>query len=107
MSDTLEIQVRRVLHELDQNIVEVNSAHIENSVGKVSKADFVHLADTIAELRAQYLKTVMETARASTAELDEACRQTLARQREVYREALEGYMELKHALERGYFRLAD
>ncbi|MGB0722239.1 MAG: hypothetical protein ACPGU7_07550 [Gammaproteobacteria bacterium] len=106
MSDSMEIQNRRVLQELDQRVVEINAQHIEARIGVVGKEDFIHLADLIAELRAGYLKRVLEVSRGGEEALDDATRADLERQRGLYQTALDGYLELKHALERGYFSLS-
>jgi hypothetical protein len=107
MAGEREIEIRRLMQQFEHQISQMNSAAISEIAGDIKKSDFLELAEAIAVLRAIYLKQVLAIAHASSNELSsELCEQAKIR-RSAYLEAIEGFDQLKHALQRGYFNLVE
>lgn len=107
MSGEKEIEIRRLMQQFEHQISQMNSVAITEIAGDIKKSDFLKLAKAIAVLRAIYLKQVLAIAHASSTELSsELCEQAKNR-RKAYLEAIEGFDQLKHALQRGYFNLVE
>jgi hypothetical protein len=99
---------RRLHHELEQAIAAINREQIGAITGAVSRAGFTSVARMVANLRARYLRTVLELAAGPA----DACIPTeaaleLKRLREAYTEAMEGFAALEHAVQRGYLALTE
>ncbi len=107
MSGEKEIEIRRMMQQFEHQISEMNSTEISNRAGDIKKSDFLNLAKSISILRANYLKGVLRIARADELHLTiNLCLET-RKSRIAYEEAVESFDQLKHALQRGYFNLAD
>ena len=107
MSHDIEAQVRRVLQRIDHEITETNRRKFDEHVGEVHHADFLRLAEAVATLRVEYLKTMLTADGAGTLQDHAAWAKKLQAHRLAYSEAMSGFNELRHALERGYFTLLD
>lgn len=97
--------ILRLVQEIEHNIKIINRENISDITGTVSKQAFNDVASTTARLRARYLAKVIELE--STDDIKPSDISTLRGSRLMYEEALEGFSALQHALERGYFDLAD
>jgi len=74
-------------------------------VGDVSKDSFVNVATTVARLRAKYLHKIIELQ--STDDISAKDISILRGLRTMYEEAIEGFVAMQHALNRGYLTLSD
>ncbi len=103
MSDETEMKVRRMLHALEHQIVEINKRNIREIAGEIDAAQFLRFAEAISVCRARYLKAalamVVDDNGATRIEVSD----DLIDKRRTYHEALRGFNALKHALQRGYF----
>ena len=106
-NNDLELQVRRMLQQFEHQVVEMNKRNIDQITGTVKQQDFVQLAESISVLRAQYLRSVLQLAHTASDSVNDASCLEMRNHRLAYNEAMEGFNELKHALERGYFSLTD
>ena len=102
-----EIEIRRLMQQFEHQITQMNSTAITEIAGDIKKSDFLKLARAIAILRATYLKHLLQMARAAESELDTRLSEEAKQWRNAYLEAIEGFDQLKHALQRGYFNLVD
>ncbi len=102
-SDNAEI--RRLFQELEHIIKVINSEKISEIVGDVSKDSFVNVATTVARLRAKYLHKIIELQ--STDDISAKDISILRGLRTMYEEAIEGFVAMQHALNRGYLTLSD
>jgi hypothetical protein len=103
-----ELATRRLHHELETTIREVNYELISASTGTITRSAFTNVARMVAGLRGRYLRCVLtlgEEARRGDIATDTALE--LKPLREAYTEAVEGFAALEHALQRGYVTLAD
>ena len=100
-----DVDVVRFFHELEHEIKNINHEKISEIAGNVSKESFIHVAQTVARLRAKYLAKVIELQ--STDDISGKDISTLRGLRTMYEECLEGFSSLQHALNRGYFSLSD
>jgi hypothetical protein len=103
-----EAVTRRLHHELEMTIRDVNHELISASTGPITRGAFTNVARMVAHLRARYLQCVLRLGEESVSgqvEADAALE--LKSLRQAYREAVEGFAELEHALQRGYVVLAD
>lgn len=107
MNNDLEAQVRRTLQRFEHDITETNRRHFEANVGSVQHADFLRVAEVIAELRAQYIKAVLKVSAEAPLAEQAGWAKTLHAYRLAYEESLAGFNELRHALERGYFTIQE
>ena len=107
MSGEKEIEIRRLMQQIEHQVQEMNSVAITAIAGDIKKSDFLKLAKAIALLRASYLKQVLAIAHSSEPELSSGLCEEARKKREAYIEAIEGFDQLKHALQRGYFNLID
>ena len=107
MSEDKEIEVRRMMQQFEHQISDMNSAEITKIAGDIKKSDFLDLARSISTLRANYLRDVLQIARADDENLTiQLCLET-RKARIAYEEAVESFDQLKHALQRGYFNLVE
>lgn len=103
-----EHNAQRLFYEFEQRIRDANCHHIGEATGGISRADVLALADTVARLRARYLRETLALARHGEGEMPESDAVHRVRAlREAYDEALQGFGAVRHALKRGYFTLAD
>lgn len=101
-----EHEFRRLHHEMEQTITDINRDQIGMVAGKITKDDFTNVVKMVACLRARYLKTVLQLGGKSHS----VCIPTedaleLKRLHQAYSEAMEGFAALEHALHRGYISL--
>lgn len=107
MSDEKEIQIRRMMQQFDHQISDMNSSAITDIAGDIKKSDFLDLAQSISILRARYLNDVLQLAHADKNQLVNKLCDEVREARVAYEEAINGFGQLKHALQRGYFNLLD
>lgn len=102
---TDDASVRRMFQELEHRIKLLNREKISEITGEVTREAFIHVAETTAALRAEYLAKVisLETSGKISGEAISALRGS----RIMYEEAVEGFSALQHALQRGYFNLTS
>lgn len=103
-----EAATRRLHHELEMTIRDVNHELIGASTGAITRHAFTNVARMVAHLRGRYLRCVLtlgEESLSGQAEAGPALE--LKPLREAYHEAVEGFAALEHALQRGYVSLAD
>jgi len=101
-----EVATRRLHHELEMTIRDVNHELISASTGAITRNAFTNVARMVADLRGRYLQCVLRLGEASLSghvETDAALE--LKPLREAYHEAAEGFAALEHALQRGYVTL--
>ena len=55
MSDEHEMQVRRLMQQLEHQFVEINKRNISEIAGDIKEEDFTRLAQAISICRANYL----------------------------------------------------
>lgn len=107
MSGEREIEIRRMMQQLEHQISEMNSREITKRAGDIRQSDFFNLAKAISILRAEYLKDVLHIARVDEDKLTlQICIEN-RKSRIAYEEVKESFKQLKHALQRGYFNLVD
>ena len=85
----------------------MNSSAITEVAGDIKQSDFLALAQSIAILRAKYLKNVLMIAHSDEEHLTTSLCEDVRKYRQAYAEAIEGFDQLKHALQRGYFNLIE
>jgi hypothetical protein len=103
-----EIASRRLHHELETTIREVNAELISASTGAITRSAFTNVARMVAALRGRYLSCVLRLGEESLhGNIDTDTALELKTLREAYTEAVEGFAALEHALQRGYVSLAD
>jgi hypothetical protein len=103
-----ELATRRLHHQLETTIREVNHELISASTGAITRSAFTDVARMVAGLRGRYLRCVLELGEdAVHGTVDTATALELKALREAYTEAVEGFAALEHALHRGYISLAD
>jgi len=103
-----EAATRRLHHELEMTIREVNHELIGASTGAITRNAFTSVARMVAHLRGRYLGCVLRLGEDSLGEQVETdAALELKPLREAYHEAVEGFAALEHALQRGYVTLAD
>lgn len=107
MNDELDSKVRRLMQQLEHQFVEINKRNINEIVGEIAEKDFIKLAEAISVCRANYLKAVLQMANSEDAVPSTRLSDQVLKQRLLYEEAMQGFDALRHALERGYFHLAD
>jgi len=106
LSSPEEHEYRRLHHELEQAIVTINREQIGAVTGAINRENFVIVVKMVACLRARYLFTVLQLGGRCHSECiptDDALE--LKRLREAYKEAMDGFAALEHALHRGYVTL--
>lgn len=102
-----DVEIRRLSNELEHLIKAINSAHISEEIGDVSKESFTRVAESVSLIRARYLKQVIEMQKLTgSGKLESELFSRLRSHRLAYEEALEGFNALYHALEKGYFKLS-
>lgn len=103
-----EVATRRLHHELETTIRDVNHELISASTGAITRSAFTDVARMVAGLRARYLRCVLRLGEESlNGDIDTEAALELKRLREAYTEAVEGFAALEHALQRRYVSLAD
>jgi hypothetical protein len=103
-----EAATRRLHHDLETTIREVNQELISASTGAITRDAFTSVARMVAGLRGRYLQCVLRLGEESrSAEVDTEAALELKPLREAYTEAVEAFAALEHALQRGYVSLAD
>jgi hypothetical protein len=103
-----EVVIRRLHHELETTIRDVNHELISVSTGAITRSAFTNVARMVACLRGRYLQSVLKLGKESLNEyIDTDAVLELKPLREAYTEAMEGFAALEHALQRGYVSLAD
>ncbi|MBM3818834.1 MAG: hypothetical protein FJW14_07455 [Acidimicrobiia bacterium] len=103
-----EAATRRLHHELETTIREVNHELISASTGTITRNAFTDVARMVAGLRGRYLQCVLRLGNdALRGNVDTKAALELKSLREAYAEAVEGFAALEHALQRGYIALAD
>jgi hypothetical protein len=103
-----EAATRRLRHELETTIREVNHELIRASTGAITRSAFTNVARMVASLRGRYLQCVLRLGEESVnGHIDTEAALELKPLREAYTEAVEGFAALEHALQRGYVSLAD
>lgn len=95
------------MQQFDHQISEMNSSAITHIAGDIKKTDFLDLAQSISILRARYLKDVLQLAHADKNQLTSKLCDEVRAARVAYEEAINGFDQMKHALQRGYFNLLD
>ena len=99
---------RRLRHELEMTIREVNHELISASTGAISRSAFTNVARMVASLRGRYLQCVLRLGEESlNGHIDTEAALELKPLREAYTEAADAFAALEHALQRGYVSLAD
>ena len=102
-----EVATRRLHHELEVTIRDVNHELISASTGAITRDAFTNVARMVACLRGRYLQCVLKLGEESLNEqTDTDAALELKPLREAYHEAAEGFAALEHALQRGYVTLA-
>ena len=105
---TDEGATRRLHHELEMTIRQVNHELISASTGAISRSAFTNVARMVASLRGRYLQCVLRLGEESRhGHIDTEAALELKPLREAYTEAVEAFAALEHALQRGYITLAD
>jgi hypothetical protein len=100
--------IRRLHHELETTIREVNHELISASTGAITRGAFTNVARMVASLRGRYLQCVLRLGDESVSgNVDTQAALELKPLREAYTEAAEAFAALEHALQRGYVSLAD
>ena len=107
MSTNIKKRCRRMMQIIEHKIPEMNNKAITEIVGDVHQKDFEMLAETIAVMRAQYLKKVVELARLDKSDLDVKTYTEVRHLKLAFQESIESFNQLKHALERGHFKLSE
>ena len=107
MSGEREIEVRRLMQQIEHDLSELNSTTISKIAGDIKRSDFTDLAGSIAVLRAKYLQNVLMIAHADEDQLTNKLCYEVKEARQAYEEAITAFDQLKHALQRGYFNLID
>jgi uncharacterized lipoprotein YmbA len=108
LSELEEVALRRLHHELEATIRNVNHELISVSTGAITRSAFTNVARMVASLRGRYLQRVLTLGNESLNEsTDIGATLELKPLRESYTEAMEGFAALEHALQRGYVSLAD
>jgi len=103
-----EAATRRLHHELETTIREVNHELIRASTGAITRSAFTNVARMVASLRGRYLQCVLRLGEESlNGHIETEAALELKPLREAYAEAAEGFAALEHALQRGYVSLAD
>ena len=102
-----EVAARRLHHELEMTIRDVNHELISVSTGAITRDAFTKVARRVAHLRGRYLACVLRLAEESLSEdVETDAALELKPLREAYHEAVEVFAALEHALQRGYVTLA-
>jgi len=102
-SSDAEIDSRRLHHELEHAIKEINKEQISIAAGVLKREDFIQVAQMVACLRARYISNILELAKRSGPTcIDTESALELKSLREAYQEALTGFDALEHALKREY-----
>jgi len=107
MTHQKEIQVRKIMHKIEHKIPEMNNKAISEIAGDIYQADFELLAESIAIMRAQYLKKVVDLARTEQSQLSASSFNEVRDYKLAFEEAIDSFNQLKRALQRGHFNLAD
>lgn len=103
-----EVAIRRLHHELEMTIRDVNHELISATTGAITRDAFTNVARMVAHLRGRYLVCVLKLGEASlSGDVETDAALELKPLREAYHEAVEGFAALEHALQRGYVTLAD
>lgn len=102
-----EIQVGRLMQELERQIIEHNASLISEQTGGIQRQDFILLGQKISQLRADYLHQLLNISRQESSHANAEQLSKLRGYRLAYEELLNGFEALKHALERGYVSLDD
>jgi hypothetical protein len=103
-----EAVTRRLHHELETTIREVNHELISASTGAITRGAFTNVARMVARLRGRYLKCVLRLGEDSlNGNIHTEAALQLKPLREAYTEAVDGFAALEHALQRGYISLVD
>ncbi|MFA5908598.1 MAG: hypothetical protein WC815_07470 [Vicinamibacterales bacterium] len=103
-----EAATRRLHHELEMTIREVNHELISAATGAITRNAFTNVARMVAHQRGRYLRCVLRLGDESlSADVETDTALELKPLREAYHEAVEGFAALEHALQRGYVTLAD
>ena len=105
MSDNIEMQVRRMLQNIDHKIAKTNKRNIGEIVGEIREKDFLKLAEAISVCRAHYLKDVLQLVDGDDNSMLKQLSADALKHKVLYQGAMEGFGALRHALERGYFVL--
>ncbi len=102
-----EVATRRLHHELEMTIRDVNYELISASTGAITRDAFTNVARMVADLRGRYLQCVLRLGEESrSGHVETGAALELKPLREAYHEAAEGFAALEHALQRGYVTLA-
>ncbi len=102
-----EVAARRLHHELETTIRDVNHQLISVSTGAITRDAFTNVARMVAQLRGRYLACVLRLGEeSSSGDVGTDAALELKPLREAYHEAVEGFAALEHALQRGYVTLA-
>ena len=102
-----EVATRRLHHELEMTIRDVNHELISASTGAITRNAFTDVARMVAHLRGRYLQCVLRLGDESLkGDVETGAALELKPLREAYHEAAEGFAALEHALQRGYVTLA-
>ncbi len=107
MSGENEIEIRRLMQQIQHELTELNSSTITQIAGDIKRSDFMDLARSISILRARYLKSVLDIAHADESHLTNKLCHDVSEARQAFEEAVTAFDQLKHALQRGYFNLID
>jgi hypothetical protein len=107
MGGEREIEVTRLMQQIEHELKDLNSRAISEIAGDIKRSDFLDLAQSIAVLRAKYLQNVLNIAHADESHLTTKLCNEVKESREAYDEAITAFDQLKHALQRGYFNLVD
>lgn len=107
MSSNDKKRSRRIMQGIEHRIPNMNNKAIAEIVGEIHEADFETLAETIAIMRAQYLKKVVALARLDKSKLNVNAYAEVRKLKLAFEESIESFNQLKHALERGHFKLAE
>lgn len=106
LSSPEEHEHRRLHHELEQAIAKINRDQISAVTGAITREHFTNVVKMVACLRARYLYTVLQLGGKCHSEcIPTESALELKRLHEAYREAMEGFAALEHALHRGYVTL--
>lgn len=106
-SQNSEVDSRRLHHELEHAVKEINKEQISQAAGVLGREDFIKVAQMVACLRARYLSNLLDMAKQSGSScIDTKSALELKSMREAYQEALIGFEALEHALKRDYVSIS-
>jgi hypothetical protein len=102
MVDVDEMNVKRLLHRFEHEIVGINQKNISDIAGNIGIKELLRIGSKISICRAQYLKQVLEMSCVEDVDITPIMVDEMKRQRIRYDELQLSFDALCHALQRGY-----